>query len=132
MFCYGGKISFEWEFAKALQVCEEDFEVYERMECWVEGVDWIVWQLCGEEIRNVCSVGYKAICQDGGYPSREFLAALNDGFGGFVEDKIAGLVHALGDRAGSLTAQVAEWMGFFEGIAVAVGNVDAHVIVSVV
>ena len=49
---YGGRISSEWEFAKALQVCEEDPEVYERMDRWVEGVDWIVWQLCGEETRN--------------------------------------------------------------------------------
>jgi L-ribulokinase len=124
---YGGKISSEWEFAKALQVCEEDPEVYERMDRWVEGADWIVWQLCGEETRNACSAGYKAIRQDGGYPSREYLGALDERFAGFVEDKIAGPVHALGEQAGSLTAQAAEWTGLPEGIAVAVGNVDAHV-----
>jgi L-ribulokinase len=124
---YGNKISSEWEFAKALQVCEEDPEVYERMDRWVEGADWIVWQLCGEETRNACSAGYKAIRQDGGYPSREFLGALDERFAGFVEEKIAGPVHALGDKAGSLTAQAAEWTGLPEGIAVAVGNVDAHV-----
>src|SRR3954467_11223822 len=124
---YGGKISSEWEFAKALQVCEEDPEVYERMDRWVEGADWIVWQLCGNETRNACSAGYKAIRQDGGYPSREYLGALDERFAGFVEDKIAGPVHALGDKAGTLTAQAAEWTGLPEGIAVAVGNVDAHV-----
>jgi L-ribulokinase len=124
---YGNKISSEWEFAKALQVCEEDPEVYERMDRWVEGADWIVWQLCGEETRNACSAGYKAIRQDGAYPSREYLGALDERFAGFVEEKIAGPVHALGDRAGSLTAEAAEWTGLPEGIAVAVGNVDAHV-----
>src|SRR3954468_20510493 len=124
---YGGRISSEWEFAKALQVLEEDPEAYERMDRWVEGADWIVWQLCGVETRNACSAGYKAIRQDGGYPSREYLAALNPDFGGFVEEKIEGPVHALGDRAGGLTAQAAEWTGLPEGIAVAVGNVDAHV-----
>src|SRR3954452_25029769 len=124
---YGGKISSEWEFAKALQVLEEDPEAYAKMDRWVEGADWIVWQLSGEETRNACSAGYKAIRQDGGYPSREYLAALNPDFGGFVEEKIEGPVHALGDRAGGLTAQAAEWTGLPEGIAVAVGNVDAHV-----
>ena len=54
---YGGRISSEWEFAKALQVLDEDPEVYERMERWVEGADWIVWQLCGAETRNACSAG---------------------------------------------------------------------------
>ena len=39
---YGGRISSEWEFAKALQVCEEDPEVYERMDRWVEVADWNV------------------------------------------------------------------------------------------
>src|SRR4051812_16095156 len=124
---YGGRISSEWEFAKALQVLEEDPEVYARMDRGVEGADWIVWQLCGAETRNACSAGYKAIRQDGHYPSREFLAALNEGFAGFVEEKLEGPVSALGERAGSLTAQAAEWTGLPEGIAVAVGNVDAHV-----
>src|SRR3954466_14441177 len=124
---YGGKISSEWEFAKALQVLDEDAELYARMDRWVESADWIVWQLCGNETRNACSAGYKAIRQDGGYPSREYLAALDERFAGFVEEKIEGPVHALGDRAGGLTAQAAEWTGLPEGIAVAVGNVDAHV-----
>ena len=124
---YGGKISSEWEFAKALQVLEEDPEAYERMDRWVEAADWIVWQLCGTETRNACSAGYKAIRQDGRYPSREYLAALNEDFGGFVADKIDGPVSALGARAGSLTAQAAAWTGLPAGIAVAVGNVDAHV-----
>jgi L-ribulokinase len=124
---YGGRISSEWEYAKALQVLEEDPEVYDRMDRWVESADWIVWQLCGEETRNTCTAGYKAIYQDGGYPSEDYLRALHEDFGGFVADKIAGPLSALGGRAGGLTAQAAEWTGLPEGIAVAVGNVDAHV-----
>src|SRR5436309_1319848 len=113
--------------ARALQVREEEPEVEGRMGRWVEGADWIVRQLCGAETRNACSAGYKAVRQDGGYPSREYLAALDERFAGFVEEKIVGPVHALGDRAGGLTAQAAAWTGLPEGIAVAVGNVDAHV-----
>ena len=75
---YGGAISSEWEFAKGLQVLEEDPEVYERMERFVEAADWIVWQLCGRETRNTCTAGYKGIYQDGGYPSEDYLRALDE------------------------------------------------------
>jgi L-ribulokinase len=124
---YGGRISSEWEFAKALQVLEEDPEVYERMDRWVEAADWIIWQLSGVETRNKCTAGYKAIHQDGHFPTEDYLVALDDRFGDFVSDKISSELAELGTRAGGLTAQAAEWTGLPEGIAVAVGNVDAHV-----
>ena len=124
---YGGFISSEWEYAKALQLLEEAPELYERMDHWVEAADWIIWQLCGEYIRNACTAGYKGILQDGAYPSREFEAALNPAFEGFAETKLAHRIGQLGERAGGLTAEAAGWTGLPEGIAVAVGNVDAHV-----
>ncbi|MDP3893018.1 ribulokinase [Nocardioides sp.] len=124
---YGGLISSEWEFAKGLQVFEEDREVYDRMERWVEAADWIVWQLCGTYVRNACTAGYKGIRQDGAYPSPEFLAELAPGFESFVPDKLDQPIGQLGDRAGGLTAEASGWTGLPEGIAVAVGNVDAHV-----
>ena len=124
---YGGKISAEWQFAKGLQLLEEDPEIYRRAERWIEAADWIIWQLCGAETRNACTAGYKGIWQDGHYPSREFLAGLNQGFASFPDDKLAHPVSPLGARAGSLTAQAAAWTGLAEGTAVAVGNVDAHV-----
>ena len=124
---YGGRISSEWEFAKALQVLEEDPEVYAAMDCWIEAADWIVWQLSGVYTRNICTAGYKAVHQDGAYPSEDYLRSLNPAFAGFVRDKIEHPLSELGSRAGGLTAQAAEWTGLPEGIAVAVGNVDAHV-----
>ena len=124
---YGGLISSEWEFAKGLQLFEEDRELYDLMEHWVEAADWIVWQLCGSYTRNACTAGYKGILQDGHYPSTEFLAALAPGFDGFVADKLDQPIVALGSRAGGLTAEAAAWTGLPEGIAVAAGNVDAHV-----
>ncbi|GAB7048051.1 ribulokinase [Catenuloplanes indicus] len=123
---YGGKISSEWEFAKGLQVLEEDPEVYARADRWIEAADWIVWQLTGVESRNICTAGYKGIYQDGEWPSTAFLAALNPGFAGFV-DKLRLDLSPLGGLAGTLSAEAAAWTGLPEGIAVAVGNVDAHV-----
>lgn len=133
---YGGKISSEWEFAKALQVLEEAPDVYARAERWIEAADWIIWQLCGVESRNICTVGYKGVFQDGSYPSEDFLAALNPDFSGFAAKLATGQVGEetggvrlapLGGLAGGLTAEAAGWTGLPEGVAVAVGNVDAHV-----
>jgi L-ribulokinase len=124
---YGGLISSEWQFAKGLQLLEEDRELYDRMDLWVEAADWIVWRMTGTLARNACTAGYKGNLQDGRYPSRDFLAALNPDFADFAETKLAGEVAPLGSSAGSLSAEAAAWTGLPEGIAVAVGNVDAHV-----
>ncbi|WP_125613040.1 ribulokinase [Specibacter cremeus] len=124
---YGGLISAEWEFAKGLQLLEEDPATYAAMEHWVEAADWIVWQLTGRYVRNACTAGYKGIYQDGAYPSRNFLTALNPAFADFVTDKVEHRIGRLGEAAGTLTAEAAAWTGLPAGIAVAVGNVDAHV-----
>jgi L-ribulokinase len=124
---YGGFISSEWEFAKGLQLLEEDPELYAATAHWLEAADWIVWQLSGRYLKNACTNGYKAIYQDGSYPDRDFLGALNPGFADFVGQKVVHEIGQLGAAAGGLTAQAAGWTGLREGIAVAVGNVDAHV-----
>lgn len=127
---YGGLISSEWEFAKGLEIFDEDRQVYQAMDHFVEAADWIVWKLCGRYIRNACSAGYKGIRQDGEYPSRQFLDELRPGFGDFVTDKLDAPIGSLGDRAGLLTEEAAGWTGLPVGIPVAVGNVDAHVTVA--
>jgi L-ribulokinase len=123
---YGGQISSEWELAKGLQLLEEDPEIYNSMYRFVEAADWIIWQLSGNYIRNACTAGYKGNLQDGKYPSAEFFGALNPDFADFAK-KIDHQIGQLGDKAGTLTAEAASWTGLSEGIAVAVGNVDAHV-----
>ncbi|MBS2962025.1 ribulokinase [Actinocrinis puniceicyclus] len=128
---YGGKISSEWEYAKGLQLLEEDPQIYARTERWIEAADWITWQLCGAETRNACTAGYKGILQDGARPTAAFLSALAPDFADFNDklDLAPGSpgISPLGSRAGGLTAQAAAWTGLREGIAVCVGNVDAHV-----
>jgi L-ribulokinase len=124
---YGGQISSEWELAKGLQLFEEAPEVYNAMYKFVEAADWIIWQLCGEYVRNACTAGYKGNLQGGEYPSSEYFEALSSGFGDFAETKLKHTIGQLGAMAGGLTAEAAEWTGLTPGIAVAVGNVDAHV-----
>jgi len=124
---YGGAISAEWQFAKALQVLEEDADAYAATDLWVEAADWIVWQLTGEFVKNPCTAGYKGIFQDGRYPSRDYLSALNPGFANFAEEKLRGPIGDLGALAGGLSGQAAAWTGLPVGLPVSVGNVDAHV-----
>jgi len=123
---YGGKISSEWAFPKALEVLEQDPEVFHRTAKWIEAADWVVWQLCGVETRNPCTAGYKEMYQDGKYPSSEYLKALHPEFDRLLE-KLGQTLSPLGSRAGGLTPEAAKWTGLLEGTAVAVGNVDAHV-----
>ncbi|MFE2023335.1 ribulokinase [Streptomyces sp. NPDC059499] len=124
---YGGKISAEWQFAKALQVLEEDPQVYDSCARWIEAADWIVWQLTGAESRNACTAGYKGIHQDGSYPGEQYLAGLDPRFSDFARTRLEFPLSALGSRVGSLSARAADWTGLPAGIAVAAGNVDAHV-----
>ena len=75
---YGGKISSEWLVPKIWETLNKAPEVYEAANRYIEAADWIVLQLTGEERRNSCTAGYKAIWSKGeGYPSDDFYAALD-------------------------------------------------------
>ena len=79
---YGGKISSEWFFSKALQILNEAPEVYAAADRLIEAADWVIWQLTGVETRNTCTAGYKAIWQKGeGFPANEYFAALHPTLG---------------------------------------------------
>lgn len=124
---FGGLISSEWAWAKGLQLLEEDPEIYAEMAHLVEATDWVTWRLTGRLVRSACTAGYKGLRQDGEFPSSDYAAALNPDFEGFVADKLSGPIGQLGERVGGLVPDAAELLGLPEGIAVAVGNVDAHV-----
>jgi L-ribulokinase len=127
---YGGKISSEWFFSKVLQILDEAPEIYAAADRLIEGADWVTWQLCGEEKRNSCTAGYKAIWSKAdGFPHRAYFAALDPRLADVVDTKMSRKIYPLGDRAGGLTRQAAAWTSLKEGTAVAIGNVDAHVTV---
>lgn len=125
---YGRKISSEWMIPKIWQILNEAPEVYAAADRMIEAADWVVWMLTGEETRNSCTAGYKAIWSKGeGFPAGEFFAALDPRMENVVDEKMKREIASLGDRAGGLTAEAAVWTGLKEGTAVAVANVDAHV-----
>ncbi len=127
---YGGKISSEWFFSKVLQIVNEAPEIYNAADRLLEAADWVVWQLTGRETRNSCTAGYKALWSKGdGFPSKEYFAALNPNLGSVIEEKMSTDIIPVGQKAGGLSEQAAQWTGLKPDIAVAIANVDAHVAV---
>ena len=130
---YGNKISSEWFFSKTLQILDEAPEIYLAADRLLEAADWVIWQLTGEEKRNSCTAGYKAIwSKREGFPPKEYFAALDPRLENVIDEKMSRVIYPIGERAGGLTEQAAEWTGLRPGTAVAVANVDAHVAVPAV
>jgi L-ribulokinase len=130
---YGRKISSEWFFSKTLQILDEAPHIYAAADRLIEAADWVVWQLSGEEKRNSCTAGYKAIwSKRQGFPPDEYFAALDPRLEKVINEKMSRTIYPIGERAGGLTPQAAGWTGLKPGTAVAIANVDAHVSVPAV
>ena len=53
----------------------------------MEALDWIIWQMTGEETRSACGAGYKAFYRhDSGYPTKDFFKALDPAMENIVEE----------------------------------------------
>jgi L-ribulokinase len=127
---YGGKISSEWLIPKIL---DEAPEIYAAADRIMEATDWIVFQLTGEEKRNSCTAGYKAIWEkESGYPDTSFFKSLDERLENVVNEKLSNIIFPIGSKAGELTSKIAKIMNLPEKTPVAVGNVDAHVAVPAV
>ncbi|QNK90212.1 ribulokinase [Sporosarcina sp. resist] len=125
---YGGKISSEWMIAKIWQILNEAPDIYEQTDRFVEATDWVTSKLTGNLVRNSCTAGYKSIWhKKDGYPSKEFFKALDPRLENLTDTKLRGEVVSIGTKAGGLTAEMAKRIGLNAGMAVSVGNVDAHV-----
>lgn len=99
--------------------------VRDAMRRWIEGGDWIVWQLTGTETRSACQAGYKAHWQkDAGYPDRAFLHHLDPALPQLL-DRL-GSPHPVAQRAGGLQESWATRTGLCAGTPVAVAVIDAH------
>jgi L-ribulokinase len=124
---YGGKVSSEWFFSKALQIVDEAPEVYEVADRLIEAGDWVILQMTGNECRSACAAGYKAIwSKQEGYPSKEYFKLLHPKMENIIDEKMSRTIYPIGAKAGELTSEMAKRMGLRPGIAVAVSIIDAH------
>lgn len=128
---YGGKYSSEWFFSKVLETIREAPDIYRAADFFLEAGDWIVWQLTGQQTRNISAAGFKGMRvheREGAwdYPGAEFFRELHPLLANVDAEKIGGQVLQLGAKAGELTAQMARRLSLVPGIPVAAGNIDAH------
>lgn len=123
---YGGLISSEWLFPKALQIFRESPNCFTATKRFIEGGDWLVWQLTGNEMRSACQAGYKAMWDAReGYPSNLFLEKLGKGFSEII-NKLGTKVYPVGTCAGKLTAKMAAQLKLLPGLPIGVSIIDAH------
>ena len=124
---YGGKVSGEWGLPKLWELLDEAPALFAAMHSWAEAGDWLVWQLTGRETRNACAASYKHFYQPGiGYPAKDFYRAVDPRLEHVIAEHFTAPVIAAGQKAGELTAQMAEKLGLPAGIAVSAASVDAH------
>ncbi|GIM46584.1 ribulokinase [Collibacillus ludicampi] len=124
---YGGRISSEWMIPKCWQILNEAPEIYQAADLFLEASDWITAQMTGQVKRNNCAAGFKSFWHpEEGYPSKDFFSLLDSKLADITETKLRGPIARIGSKAGYLRPEMAEIMGLYPGLPVAVGMIDAH------
>lgn len=123
---YGSRISCEFAYPKILQTLNEAPEIYEKADYFIDAGDWIVWKLCGKQVRSACIAGFKYFYSEDGYPSKEFNMALDKRLENLVSHKLNAPIAYPGEKAGEITGNMACITGLKEGTPVSCAVIDAH------
>lgn len=127
----GGTYSSEWVWAKVLHIINTNFKIKEVACSWVEHCDWMTGLITGNTMpekimRSRCAAGHKAMWNEQwGLPSKSFLSMLHPSLAEMLPHLFV-QTYTSDTKAGTLTAEWASKLGLPEGIAVAVGALDAH------
>ena len=126
---FGGKISSEWLFPKIWETLDKAPEIYEDCDAFIDAADWVTALLTGTVTRSYPFAAYKGeyVDANGGWPSEDFLGALDERLRTVVKDKLYGRVVYGGECVGEVTAEAARRFGLAEGTAVACPLPDAHI-----
>lgn len=127
----GGTYSSEWVWSKVLHIINTNYAIKNAAYAWVEHCDWMTGLVTGNTVpeqmyRSRCAAGHKAMWHESwGLPSTEVLAELNPALAE-MRPHLFTETYTSDTRAGTLTSEWASRLGLPEGIAVAVGALDAH------
>lgn len=122
----GDKVSSEWMLPKTLETFREAPEVFANTRYFMDLADYIPYLLTGQVTRNMGSCAFKVMGNGGVLPSADYLESVQEGFGA-VLPKLAGRVIRWGDKAGELTAKMADRLGLRPGITVGCGALDGNI-----
>ncbi|MBQ8815589.1 MAG: ribulokinase [Lachnospiraceae bacterium] len=129
---HGGRIPSGCLLAKVMQVCEEDDEVYEAADCFMEAADYITSLLAGGPVFSGPFAETKALwSRESGYPDEDFFAAVDPRFKHLPKEKLIdhfpdAVVGYPGERVGNLCEAMAKRLGLCPGIAVTAPLMDAY------
>ena len=127
----GGTYSSEWVWSKVLHVINTNSRVKEAAYSWTEHCDWMTGLVTGNTIpekmlRSRCAAGHKAMWHERWLlSSSEVLLELNPSLNRLLPHLFT-QTYTSDTRAGTLTAEWAGKLGLPQGIAIAVGALDAH------
>lgn len=122
---FGGRISSEFMLPKIWQTLNECEKVYRDAYSFIEAGDWILWLLSGVNKRSREIAACRALwTPDAGYPSREFLGALDERLYGLVEEKLPGEIVPMFTPLGVIRKEMAESTGLPENALIVSGVGD--------
>lgn len=117
---YGGAVNCEWALPKLLETYEEAPEIFAETYRFCDLGEWLTWQLTGEPVNSLYSAGFKGMwTPEEGFPQRDILNQLADGFGEAFYSSFAGAVSEYGEPCGYVSSEMAVLLGIPEGVPVA-------------
>ena len=127
---YGGSISSESLFMKAIETFVRDREVYDNTACFIELADYIPSLLAGKPVFSVPLLKAKAFCDENwSYPDSEFLAAFDPALVDLpnkLSEAFNRCILYPGTSGAQLCPEMAKKLGLPEGIAVSAGTADSY------
>ena len=128
---YGGKINSECMLAKVLQVFEEDREVFNAADAFIEMGDYLTSLLAGRPAFSTTLASAKSFWgMKEGYPDGEFYAALHPELHNLPEKLMEHypdhIIARPGECVGGLCTEMAEKLGLCAGIAVSAAQMDGY------
>lgn len=124
---YGGAVSSEWLLPKLLELKNDNYELFNHMEYFMEAGDWLVSLLTNNLSRSSCHAGFKGLYQsEEASISKELLREIDEDFEDIYSTKLRGKIDKVGTTAGFLSEEFLKLTGLSKNTQIATSIIDAH------